>query len=312
MKKKAKKVVRLMCSMLLIAGMIGCGSSNGGASKDTGTETSTSTDSGSTESQAVSGEISVVSREDGSGTRSAFVELTGVQEKDADGNKIDNTTEDAMIANSTEIVMTTVEGNANAIGYISLGSMGDSVKGIQVDSVDPTAENIVNGSYTLSRPFNIVTKGTPNDAAQDFINFIMSEEGQKVIADNKYIEVENKGSFTSSGASGKIVVAGSSSVTPVMEKLQEAYQAVNGDVEIEIQESDSTTGVNATADGTCDIGMASRELSDEESGKGLSATAIAMDGIVVIVNKDNNITGLTKDQIKDVFCGNVTDWSELQ
>ena len=310
MKKRTKKAIGLVCSLVLAVGMIGCGSSSDNA----GSKDSTATESESKEenTSGASGEISVVSREDGSGTRSAFVELTGVQEKDADGNKIDNTTVDAMIANSTEIVMTTVEGNANAIGYISLGSMGDSVKGLQVDGVDPTAENIVNGTYTLSRPFNIVTNGTPNDAAQDFINFIMSEEGQKVITDNKYIEVENSGAFKSNGASGKIVVAGSSSVTPVMEKLQEAYAAVNGDVEIEIQESDSTTGVNATADGTCDIGMASRELSDEETGKGLSATAIAMDGIVVIVNKDNATTSLTKDQIKDVFCGNVTDWSELQ
>ena len=284
-----------LCAVLSFGMLTGCG-------KDT-----TSGDS-----KGASGEISVVSREDGSGTRSAFVELTGVEEKDADGNKVDYTYEDAIVANSTEIVMTTVEGDENAIGYISLGSMSDSVKGLQVDGVDPTAENIINGTYTLSRPFNIVTNGQVSDAAQDFINFIMSEDGQKVISDNGYIEVDNSGAFTSNGASGKVVVAGSSSVTPVMEKLQEAYQAINGDVEIEIQESDSTTGVNFTADGTCDIGMASRDLSDEETGKGLTATAIAMDGIVIIVNNANEITGLTKEQIKDVFRGNITDWSELQ
>lgn len=284
-----------LCAVLSFGMLTGCG-------KDT-----TSGDS-----KGASGEISVVSREDGSGTRSAFVELTGVEEKDADGNKVDYTYEDAIVANSTEIVMTTVEGDENSIGYISLGSMSDSVKGLQVDGVDPTAENIINGTYTLSRPFNIVTNGQVSDAAQDFINFIMSEDGQKVISDNGYIEVDNSGAFTSNGASGKVVVAGSSSVTPVMEKLQEAYQAINGDVEIEIQESDSTTGVNFTADGTCDIGMASRDLSDEETGKGLTATAIAMDGIVTIVNNANEITGLTKEQIKDVFRGNITDWSELQ
>lgn len=296
MKKKTKKAMGLaLCAVLSFGMLTGCG-------KDT-----TSGDS-----KGASGEISVVSREDGSGTRSAFVELTGVEEKDADGNKVDYTYEDAIVANSTEIVMTTVEGDENAIGYISLGSMSDSVKGLQVDGVDPTAENIINGTYTLSRPFNIVTNGQVSDAAQDFINFIMSEDGQKVISDNGYIEVDNSGAFTSNGASGKVVVAGSSSVTPVMEKLQEAYQAINGDVEIEIQESDSTTGVNFTADGTCDIGMASRDLSDEETGKGLTATAIAMDGIVTIVNNANEITGLTKEQIKDVFRGNITDWSELQ
>lgn len=301
MKKRTRKVMGLaLCAVLSLGMLTGCGSDSG--SKDTG----------SGDSKGASGEISVVSREDGSGTRSAFVELTGVEEKDDDGNKIDHTYEEAIIANSTEIVMTTVEGDENAIGYISLGSMSSDVKGLQVDGVDPTAENIINGTYTLSRPFNVVTNGDISDAAQDFMNFIMSQDGQKVIADNGYIEVDNNGAFTSNGASGKVVVAGSSSVTPVMEKLQEAYQAINGDVEIEIQESDSTTGVNFTADGTCDIGMASRDLSDEEVGKGLTATAIAMDGIVTIVNNANEITGLTKEQIKDVFRGDITDWADLQ
>lgn len=279
------------CAVLAVGILTGCG--NG--SKD-----------------AASEEITVVSREDGSGTRSAFVELTGVREKDADGNKFDYTYEEAIVTNSTQIVMTTVEGDGNAIGYISLGAVSSNAKGLQVDGVAPTAENIINGTYKLSRPFNIVTKGDASEAAQDFINFITSENGQKVISDNGYIEVDNSGAFASNGASGKIVVAGSSSVTPVMEKLQEAYEEVNGDVKIEIQESDSTTGVNFTADGTCDIGMASRDLSEEESGKGLTVTAIAMDGIVVIVNNKNDITGLTKNQINDVFRGNITDWSELQ
>lgn len=299
MKKRIRRAMGLaLCVVLSIGIVTGCGSSSKGA------------DSG--ESKGVSGEISVVTREDGSGTRSAFIELTGVEEKDTDGNKVDHTYEDAIVANSTEIVMTTVEGDENAIGYISLGSMSSDVKGLQVDGVDPTAENIINGTYTLSRPFNIVTKGDASEAAQDFIDFIMSEEGQKVISDNGYIEVENSGAFESNGASGKVVVAGSSSVTPVMEKLQEAYQEINGDVQIEIQESDSTTGVNFTADGTCDIGMASRDLSDEESGKGLTATAIAMDGIVTIVNNANEIIGLTKEQINDIFRGNITDWADLQ
>ena len=304
--KKTRKAMGLALSVILAVGMMaGCGSNSdsteGGATGEAGGSSAAA--------------ISVVTREDGSGTRSAFVELTGVEEKDADGDKIDNTTEDAFVANSTEIVMTTVEGNEEAIGYISLGSMSDSVKGVKIGGVDPTAENIISGDYTLSRPFNIVTKGEvseTSEAAQDFINYIMSEEGQAVISGNGYIEVENQGAFTSNGASGKIVVAGSSSVTPVMEKLKEAYEAINSDVQVEIQESDSTTGVNATADGTCDIGMASRELSEEEAGNGLSSTVIAMDGIVVIVNNNNAVTDLTKEQVNDIFRGNVTSWDEVK
>ena len=301
--KKSRKAVALALSVLLAMGALaGCGGS--------GSESGDASNSG-----AASQEISVVSREDGSGTRGAFVELTGVEEKDADGNKVDNTTPDAIISNSTSTVMTTVAGNEASIGYISLGSLDDTVKGVKVDDVEPTAENINNGTYKLSRPFNIVTKGEvtkTSEAAQDFINFIMSVDGQKVISDNSYIEVENSGAFTSNGASGKIVIAGSSSVTPVMEKLTEAYKAVNGNVEIEVQESDSTTGITSTADGTCDIGMASRDLDESETANGLVSTAIAMDGIVVIVNNNNDVEGLTKDQINDIFRGNVTDWSEVK
>ena len=301
--KKSRKAVALALSVLLAMGALaGCGGS--------GSESGDASNSG-----AASQEISVVSREDGSGTRGAFVELTGVEEKDADGNKVDNTTPDAIISNSTSTVMTTVAGNDASIGYISLGSLNDTVKGVKVDDVEPTAENINNGTYKLSRPFNIVTKGEvteTSEAAQDFINFIMSVDGQKVISDNSYIEVENSGAFTSNGASGKIVIAGSSSVTPVMEKLTEAYKAVNGNVEIEVQESDSTTGITSTADGTCDIGMASRDLDESETANGLVSTAIAMDGIVVIVNNNNDVEGLTKDQINDIFRGNVTDWSEVK
>lgn len=303
--KKSRKAVALALSVLLAMGALaGCGGS--GSESESGDASN---------SGVASQEISVVSREDGSGTRGAFVELTGVEEKDADGNKVDNTTPDAIISNSTSTVMTTVAGNEASIGYISLGSLDDTVKGVKVDDVEPTAENINNGTYKLSRPFNIVTKGKveeTSEAAQDFINFIMSADGQKVISDNSYIEVENSGAFTSNGASGKIVIAGSSSVTPVMEKLTEAYKAVNANVEIEVQESDSTTGITSTADGTCDIGMASRDLDESETANGLVSTAIAMDGIVVIVNNNNDVEGLTKDQINDIFRGNVTDWSEVK
>lgn len=289
-----------MCTAAL---MTGCGSSNGASSSDAGS----GADTGST-----SQPISVVSREDGSGTRGAFVELTGVEEKDADGNKTDNTTADAIISNSTEIMMTTVSGDEYAIGYSSTGSLNDTVKALNVDGVEPTAQNIKDGKYSLSRPFNIATKGTPGKLAQDFIDYILSEEGQKVVEDNGYIaSVDDAKAFKSSGESGKLVVAGSSSVTPVMEKLAEAYKAVNKKAEIEIQESDSTTGMTAAADGTCDIGMASRELEDSEKDKGLTSQAIALDGIAVIVNTQNTRTEITTDMVKKIFTGEVTDWNDV-
>ena len=289
-----------MCTAAL---MTGCGSSNGASGSDAGS----GSDTGS-----ASQPISVVSREDGSGTRGAFVELTSVEEKDADGNKTDNTTADAIISNSTEIMMTTVSGDEYAIGYSSTGSLNDTVKALNVDGVEPTAQNIKDGKYSLSRPFNIATKGTPGKLAQDFIDYILSEEGQKVVEDNGYIaSVDDAKAFKSSGESGKLVVAGSSSVTPVMEKLAEAYKAVNKKAEIEIQESDSTTGMTAAADGTCDIGMASRELEDSEKDKGLTSQAIALDGIAVIVNTQNTRTEITTDMVKKIFTGEVTDWSDV-
>lgn len=304
-----RKLAVLALSAALVMGtMTGCGSTNSDAknSDNAGTNKSASSETGFDTSK----DISVVSREDGSGTRGAFIELTGVEEKDADGNKVDNTTLDASITNSTEVMMTTVSGNDYAIGYASLGSLNDTVKAVKVGGVEATADNINAGTYTLARPFNIVTGDSVSEVAQDFINYIMSEDGQKIISDNGYIEVENTGSFTSSEVKGSIVVAGSSSVTPVMEKLKEAYAKVNSNASIEIQESDSTTGVNSAIEGTCDIGMASRDLKDEE--KGVKATAIAKDGIAVIVNNNNTIDDLTVDQIKDIFTGAVTTWADVK
>ena len=304
-----RKLAVLALSAALVMGtMTGCGSTNSDAknSDNAGTNKSASSEAGFDTSK----DISVVSREDGSGTRGAFIELTGVEEKDADGNKVDNTTVDASITNSTEVMMTTVSGNDYAIGYASLGSLNDTVKAVKVGGVEATADNINAGTYTLARPFNIVTGDSVSEVAQDFINYIMSEDGQKIISDNGYIEVENTGSFTSSKVKGSIVVAGSSSVTPVMEKLKEAYAKVNSNASIEIQESDSTTGVNSAIEGTCDIGMASRDLKDEE--KGVKATAIAKDGIAVIVNNNNTIDDLTVDQIKDIFTGAVTTWADVK
>lgn len=295
-----------VCGLLTAGALTGCGSS-----------ADTTTDSGNTTTDAAgdfdtSSDISVVSREDGSGTRGAFIELFGVEEKDANGDKVDYTTDEAIIANSTEIVMTTVAGDDYAIGYSSLGSLNDTVKAVKIDGAEPTADNINNGSYTISRPFNIATKGDVSDVAQDFINYIMSADGQQIIEDNGYIKASDAGAFESNGASGKIVVAGSSSVTPVMEKLQEAYQKVNSGAEIEIQESDSTTGMTAAMDGTCDIGMASRELKDTEIDGGLTATVIAKDGIAIIVNKNNPTEDLAKDQVNSIFRGEVTTWDEVK
>ncbi|MDR9756889.1 MAG: substrate-binding domain-containing protein [Thermoanaerobacterales bacterium] len=255
-------------------------------------------------------EIVVVSREEGSGTRGAFIELFGIEEKDANGNKVDNTTDEAIVVNSTSIVMTTVAGNKNSIGYISLGSLNDTVKAVKVDGIEPTVENIKNNTYKVFRPFNIATRDDISELAQDFISFILSSDGQKVVEENSYIAASEKGPYSSTKPSGKIVIAGSSSVTPLMEKLKEAYLKVNTNAEIEIQASDSTTGMKLAMEGTCDIGMASRELKESELKK-LKPTVIAMDGLAIIVNKENPVSNLTSDQIKGIFKGEITSWNEV-
>ena len=244
---------------------------------------------------AASGAIDVISREDGSGTRGAFIELFGIEEKQGD-EKVDMTTEDASITNSTSVMMTTVAGDENAIGYISLGSLNDTVKAVKIDGAEASAENVANDTYKVSRPFNIITTDKLSDAAKDFENYILSSDGQQIVEDNGYIKV----------------VAGSSSVTPVMEKLKEAYEKANGGkITVEVQQSDSTTGITSAAEGICDIGMASRELKDEETTENLTATEIARDGIAVVVNNDNDIDELTSDQVKAIFTGETTDWEDL-
>ena len=252
--------------------------------------------------------ISVLSREDGSGTRGAFIELFGIEKKDANGKKVDYTTEEAAITNSTAVMLTSVAGDGYAIGYVSLGSLNNSVKALKIDGADATVANIKNGSYKISRPFNIAVKDNLSAAAQDFVNYIMSSDGQKVIEANKYIKVSDA-SFKSTQAGGKVVVAGSSSVSPVMEKLIESYKAVNPNAKIELQTSDSTTGVTNAASGTCDIGMASRALKDSEKAKGLKEITIAIDGIAVIVNKENEMNDAAKDFIRDIYVGKITKWN---
>ena len=255
-------------------------------------------------------EISVVSREDGSGTRGAFVELFGILEKTDAGQK-DRTTKEAVITKQTDVMMTAVAGDPYAIGYISLGSLNETVKALDIDGAQATAENVKNGSYAVSRPFYLATKGEASELSQDFMGYILSQEGQALIQNNHYIAIdEAAAAYAGSRPTGKIVVAGSSSVTPVMEKLKEAYLAVNPDAVIEIQQSDSSAGMNAALEGTADIGMASRELTDSEKAE-LTPVAIALDGIAVIVNQANPVTNLTKDQVKSVFTGETLNWSDL-
>lgn len=260
---------------------------------------------------ATTNNIVVVSREDGSGTRGAFIELFGIEEKDASGNKVDKTTDEATIVNSTSIVMTTVAGNKNAIGYISLGSLNDTVSALNIDGADATVDNIKSDKYKVFRPFNIATKGETKGVTKDFIDYILSSDGQKVVAANGYIEATTNEAYAGSKPAGKIVVAGSSSVTPVMEKLKEAYLKVNPNAEIEVQQSDSSTGMKSAIDGTCDIGMASRELKDSEKEK-LTPTVIALDGIAVVVNNDNPKKSITSEEIKSIYVGELTDWNEVK
>ena len=315
-----KKTWAVMGTAVAVSAMIftGCGSSNTTTGTDT-TQESENTDTAATDTPAAedskggdfSGLISPISREEGSGTRGAFIELFGIETKDTDGNKIDNTTDTAEITNSTSVMMTTVAGNEYAIGYVSLGSLNDSVKALKIDGAEATADNIENGSYKVSRPFNIaVKKDLDNEVAKDFMAYIMSTEGQEIVSNEKYIPVSDVEAYAGSKPSGKCVVGGSSSVSPLMEKLIEAYKKVNPNADIELQTSDSTTGMTSTIEGSYDIGMASRELKDDEASE-LEATVIATDGIAVIVNKANTADELSADQVKSIYVGDVTTWDEV-
>lgn len=303
MKKIAAAV--MMVSMVAVTA-VGCGSSNG-----TDTKGADANQSDATSDWDETSDVTIVSREDGSGTRGAFIELFGIEEKQDDGTKVDMTTTDAQITNNTSVMLTTVADNEYAIGYVSLGSLNDSVKALKIDGAEATAENIENGSYKVSRPFNIaVKKDLNNKVAKDFMSFIMSTEGQKVVADEKYIAVADVKDYAGTKPSGSCVVGGSSSVSPLMEKLIEAYKAVNPNASIELQTSDSTTGMTSTIEGSYDIGMASRELKEEEAAE-LEPTVIATDGIEVVVNNANPLDELSADQVKDIYVGNVSTWDEI-
>lgn len=292
--KWKKTAVVLMAAVLAMGVFAGCGRNGGG------------------DAEGASGMITVNTREEGSGTRSAFVELFGVEEE-IDGETFDMITMEAKVTNSTSVVMNTVAWDVNSIGYISLGSLDDSVTAVKIDGVEPTAENVANGTYRIARPFNVATKEDLSEAGQDFMDYIMSADGQQVVEDEGYIKAApDAADYVNTGVRGSVSVAGSSSVTPVMEKLKEAYEEVNPRVKVEIQESDSTTGMQNTIEGVCDIGMASRDLTDSEITEGLTATVIALDGIVVIVNNDSGITDLTADQVRGIYLGEITDWEELK
>lgn len=309
MKMKKLITVLSMVSMVAVAAA-GCGNGSDEAAADTTESKTESKTEDTTEDTIADADITIVSREDGSGTRGAFIELFGIQEE-VDGEKVDMTTEEAQITNSTSVMMTTVAGDEYAIGYISLGSLDESVKALKIDGAEATAENVKSGEYKVSRPFNIATKkDMDNEVAKDFINFIMSTEGQTVVEDNGYIAVEGAEAFEGTQPSGKAVVGGSSSVAPVMEKLAEAYKAVNPNAEIELQTTDSTTGMTSAIDGSYDIGMASRELKEEESAE-LDAKVIATDGIAVIVNNNNALDELSSEQVKAIYTGEALTWDEV-
>lgn len=290
---KTKKILATaVAGLIAMASLAGCGST-GSSSSASGFDTKSN--------------ISVITREDGSGTRSAFIELTGVQEE-KDGTKTDNTLSSAIVQSSTQAVLTGVAGDPTAIGYISLGSLNDTVKAAKIDGVEPTSETVKDGSYKISRPFNIATKDNLSEAAQNFIDYILSKEGQEIV-NKDYVEaVDNAEPFAGAKGKGKVKVGGSTSVSPVMEKLAEAYQKVNKDVTVEVNTSDSSTGMSQAAEGTVDIGMASRELKDSETAKGIKGTVIAKDGIAVIVNKSNTVEDIKLDRLKGIYTGSITTW----
>ena len=303
MKSITKKITATaLFGVLAVSAFAGCGSASSSSNGSSG--------AGSDAAKFdASKTISVVTREEGSGTRDAFTELTGVLVKDGD-NKTDNTTTSAVTINSTEDVITNVKDNEAAIGYISLGSLNDTVKALKIGGVEATADNVKSGDYAVSRPFNIAYKGELSDVAKDFVDYIMSSDGQKIVSDNGYVTVSENAAYSGKKPSGKISVAGSSSVSPVMEKLAEAYQQVNTNAKVEIQTSDSSAGMQSAMGGTCDIGMASRDLKDEEK-SALKVETIAKDGIAVIVNNANTCDDLTLDQVKSIYTGETTVWSDI-
>lgn len=311
-----KKLISLMLVLVLALSLVACsnGDDKKAEEKPAETKTEEKTDETKTEekpAETSSEPITVISREDGSGTRGAFIEITGIEEKEGD-TKVDKTTVDAVVQKSTNAVLMTVNGDKNAIGYISLGSLNDSVKAVKVEGVEASAENVLNGSYKIARPFNIVYKGEIDGLKKDFLDFMLSKEGQEMVLDNKYVQVDTAAAeYKQNSQSGKLVVGGSTSVTPLMEKFAEKYMEMYPDVKIEIQSTGSSAGIQAAIEGAADLGMASRDLSDEEKAE-LTNTVIAKDGIAVIVHNDNACEDLSLEQIKSIFVGEIKTWGDIK
>lgn len=287
---KMKTVLSMAALGLFSLGLVACGGNGSSSSGQT---------------------IEVVSREDGSGTRGAFTELTGILSKE-NGKEVDNTSKAAVIQNNTEVVISTVSGNTNAVGYISLGSLNDKVKAVKLDGVEASEENVLSGEYKLQRPFNVVWSGKGSEIVTDFLSYINSKEGQAIVKENHYIQATDaKASYEAKSVSGKLSIVGSTSVAPLIEKLAESYCKLNPDVTIDMTANGSSAGITAAKEGTADIGMVSRELTDDEQA-GLTHQVIALDGIVVITNKDNQVDSLTMDQISSIFTGKTTTWSDVK
>lgn len=317
---KTRMITLSTAALLAVAALAGCNGNTSSTSSASGNSStageSSSADNGSSTATAgkLTSAITVVSREDGSGTRGAFVELMGIEQKNEAGEKEDMTRGDAEISNSTNGVMMSVAGNIDAIGYISLGSLNDTVKALDVNGVECSVADIKSGSYVVARPFNLCyqqAKLDGNAAASDFVKYIKSVEGQQIISDGGYISIDATENYASSGVTGAVSLNGSTSVGPIMEKLAEAYKALNPDVSIDIQQTGSGSGITSATEGTCDIGMSSRELKQEELDAGLTELKIADDGIAVIVNLENPIENITSDEIMKIYTGEINKWDEL-
>lgn len=307
---KRKSIILAILVVALAVFGVACGKKNEAPAKE---ETKTETkEEAKTEAPAgMTGEIHVISREDGSGTRGAFTEITGVKVKE-NGEEVDKTFDEAIVQNSTNAVITTVAGDDASIGYISLGSLSDVVKAVKVEGHEATAEKVKSGEYGLARPFNIAYREDKiTDLGKDFLKFIMSEEGQKIAEDNGYVSNGNTGAYTPSNMEGSLTIGGSTSVTPLMENLVDAYKKHNPGFKADIQATGSSAGMTAAMEGAVEIGMASRELKDKEK-EALTSEVIAMDGIAVIVNNKNSVEDISMDNIRQIFTGELRNWEEVK
>ena len=292
--KTAKWISTISLSLLLAA----CGSDDA------------ATDNGSAAGDFdVATDIHVITREDGSGTRGAFSEIANIVDENGD----DAITQSATVQNGTSAVMQGVAGDVYAIGYISLGSLDNSVKAVNVNGIEATPENIMSGDYEVARNFNVAYGGELSEVAQDFWDFMFSAQAQELVAEEGYVSVDTEATeYEAKALAGDITIVGSTSVQPIMERMAQAYREYNPDVVIDITAPGSGAGVTAAIDGTADIGMASRELSDEEQAQLSETAAIAVDGIAVILHLDNITEDLSLEDISGIYSGDITTWDAVQ